>query len=136
MLGQGMAVMSGTKTYMAVVERDPDSDAWLVYIEGIEACHTYGRTLRQAESRIREALGAWLDRDPSRLRLEVRWPPALMEVAEQVSRARDYATEAGRDAAVKTARAVRRLERMGLSRRDAAEVLGISHQRVQQLLAS
>ena len=35
---------------------------------------------------------------------------------------------------VETAEAVRRLTDLGLSRRDAAELLGLSHQRVQQLL--
>jgi predicted RNase H-like HicB family nuclease len=35
-----------------------------VHIKGIPGCHTYGRTLRQAEARIREALALWFDRDP------------------------------------------------------------------------
>ena len=110
--------------------------AWLAHIDGIDGCHSYGRTLRQADSRIREALGAWLDRDPTELQITARWPAELTRLADQVSAARRHASDAGRDAAAKTARAVRRLERMGLSRRDAAEVLGMSHQRVQQLLAS
>ena len=48
--------MSPKKTHVAVYERDPDADAWLVSIKGIEGCQTYGRSLRQAETRIREAL--------------------------------------------------------------------------------
>ena len=128
--------MTRPRTYFAVFERDRHSDAWLVHIDGIEACHTYGRTLRQAESRIREALGAWLDRDPAELQITARWPAELTKLADQVSQARQQANQASRDAATKTARAVRRLERMGLSRRDAADVLGMSHQRVQQMLAS
>ena len=128
--------MTRPRNYVAMFERDRHSDAWLVHIDGIEACHTYGRTLRQAESRIREALGAWLDRDPAEVQITARWPAELTRLADQVSEARQHANQASRDAAAKTARAVRRLERMGLSRRDAADVLGMSHQRVQQLLAS
>jgi len=128
--------MSRTRTHVAVFERDRKSDAWLVHIRGVEACHTYGRTLRQAETRIREALGAWLDRDPGELVIRPEWPAELVEVATGVSRARTTAAKASHDASVRTARAAKRLERMGLSRRDAAQVLGVSHQRVQQLLAS
>jgi predicted RNase H-like HicB family nuclease len=131
-----MVAMSPKKHYVAVFERDRDSDAWLVRIKGIDGCHTYGRTLRQAESRIREALAAWLDRGPEGLVIAAQWPAELVRVASDVSRARQGAVRASTDAATKTARAARRLERMGLSRRDAAEILGISHQRVQQLLAS
>jgi predicted RNase H-like HicB family nuclease len=131
-----MVAMSPTKQYVAVFERDRGSDAWLVHIKGLDGCHTYGRTLRQAEARIREALGAWLDRDPDRLVITPQWPAELIRVASDVSRARESATQASHHAATKTARAAKRLERMGLSRRDAAEILGISHQRVQQLLAS
>jgi predicted RNase H-like HicB family nuclease len=134
--GSRMVEISRTKNYVAVFERDRESDAWLVHIKGIEACHTYGRTLRQAEVRIREALAAWLDREPDELVITPQWPEELVKVATEVSAARRGADKASHDAAAKTTRAVKRLERMGLSRRDAADVLGISHQRVQQLLAS
>jgi predicted RNase H-like HicB family nuclease len=50
-------------SFRAVYERNPERDAWLVHIAGIEGCHTYGRTREEAASRIREALAAWLDRE-------------------------------------------------------------------------
>jgi predicted RNase H-like HicB family nuclease len=128
--------MTRTKNYTAVYERDPESDAWLVHIKGIAGCHTYGRTLRQAEARIREALAAWLDRDPQGLEIASEWPPELEQAATNVSQARSNAASAAQAAGAATAKAAKRLDRMGLSRRDTAEVLGISHQRVQQLLAS
>src|SRR4051812_15018993 len=40
---RGLAAMTRTKTYVAVYERDSESDAWLVHIKGIAGCHTYGR---------------------------------------------------------------------------------------------
>ena len=83
-----MAAMTRTRNYIAVYERDPESDAWLVHIQGIAGCHTYGRTLRQAETRIREALAAWLERDPGGLEIASEWPPELENVATKVSQAR------------------------------------------------
>jgi len=128
--------MTRTKKHVAVYERDLESDAWLVHIKGIPGCATYGRTLRQSEIRIREALAAWLDRDPEGLEIASEWPPELEDVATKVTQARRDAAVSARAAGAVTAKAAKRLEHMGLSRRDAAEVLGISHQRVQQLLAS
>ena len=55
--------MAAPPTFTALYERDTESDAWLVHIEGIEGCHTYGRTRTEAEERIREVLAVWLDID-------------------------------------------------------------------------
>ncbi|MGH9008333.1 MAG: hypothetical protein ACRDYF_00625, partial [Acidimicrobiia bacterium] len=93
-----------------------------------------GRSLRQAQVRIREALGLWLDRDPQRLVIRDQLPADLSAVADTVARARRDAERAGTKAQEETTRAVKRLTDLGLSRRDAAELLGLSHQRVQQLL--
>jgi predicted RNase H-like HicB family nuclease len=128
--------MARPKNYLAVYERDPESEAWLVHIKGIDGCHTYGRTLRQAEARILEALAVWLDREPDGLVITPEWPDDLVEIASEVSQARDTAAATVQKAGAMTARAAKKLDRMGLSRRDAADVLGISHQRVQQLLAN
>ena len=48
--------MAAPPAFTAVYERDTESGAWLVRIDGIEGCHTYGRTRSEAEVRIREAL--------------------------------------------------------------------------------
>ena len=128
--------MSPKKTYVAVYERDPDDDAWLVSVKGIEGCQTYGRSLRQAEARIREALALWLDRDADGIGITNAFPKRLESLADTVLRAREDAEHAGTKARQTTVDVVRKLTDLGLSRRDAAELLGISHQRVQQLLAS
>jgi predicted RNase H-like HicB family nuclease len=127
--------MSRTKNYVAVYERDPEGDAWLVHIKGIAGCQTYGRSLRQAADRIREALALWLDREPDVLEIANEWPADLEDVALEATQARSTASEAARRAAETLSQSAKRLDRMGLSRRDAADVLGISHQRVQQLLS-
>ena len=48
-----MAAMTTTKTYTAVYERDVADDAWNVRIKGVPGCQTYGRSIRQAQQRIR-----------------------------------------------------------------------------------
>ena len=126
--------MSAKKTYVAVYERDAVDDAWNVRIDGLEGCQTYGRSLRQAQGRIREALALWLDRDPSKLVIEDRMPAKLAAVADRVSKARVEAERAGAKAQEQVAGAAKALTDLGLSRRDAAELLGLSHQRIQQLI--
>lgn len=128
--------MSRRKLYVAIYDREPDSDTWLVHIDGVPGCQTYGRSLRQASERIREALAVWLDRESEALTISDRLPVELEALARRVARQRVQADRAGAAAQAATADAVRELAEKGLSRRDAAELLGISHQRVQQLLAS
>ena len=115
-------------------ERDLEDDAWNVHIEGLVGCQTYGRSLRQAQSRIREALGVWLDREPESLSLRDELPTKMASLADRVMRAREQAEHAGSKAQRETIDAVKQLTDLGLSRRDAAELLGVSHQRIQQLL--
>jgi predicted RNase H-like HicB family nuclease len=129
-----MAAMSAKKTYVAVYERDAVDDAWNVRIDGLEGCQTYGRSLRQAHGRIREALALWLDRDPSKLVIEDRMPAKLAAVADRVSKARVEAERAGAKAQEQVAGAAKALTDLGFSRRDAAELLGLPHQRIQQLI--
>ena len=129
-----MAAVTRRRRFVAIYDRDRESDAWLVRVDGIDECHTYGRTLRQAGERIEEALGVWLDREPGDFVLEHHWPERITELASVVEEARRASTDASRAASDATVSAARRLATMGLSRRDTADILGISHQRVQQLL--
>jgi predicted RNase H-like HicB family nuclease len=128
-----MVAMS-RKTYVAIYERDKYDDAWNVRIEGVTGCQTYGRSLRQAQRRIRDALAVWLERDPDSLTIQDKLPSELAEVARKANEARAEAERAGTNAQRQAERAARILTARGLSRRDAAELLGLSHQRVQQLL--
>ena len=131
-----MVVMTRTKNFVAVFERDANESVWLVHIKDLEGCQTYGRTIRQAAARIREALAALLNENPEELVITSELPRDVALLASKVSQARDDAERAGSKAQEATIEAARRLAEMGVSRRDAADLLGISHQRVQQLLAS
>lgn len=123
-----------TEIYVATYERDDLDDAWNVRVVGQDGCQTYGRSLRQAQTRIREALAAWLEASPESLTIRDEFPPRLAEVAAAVHRLRSQAEEADARAQAETATAARALTDLGLSRRDTAELLGLSHQRIQQLL--
>lgn len=126
--------MTGSKTYTAIYDYDAHDRAWNVRIKGVTGCQTYGRSLRQAQGRIREALALWLDVAPAELSIRDQFPAPLASVADDVVRARNAAERAGAKAQEQTLEAVRALTDLGLSRRDAAEILGLSHQRVHQLL--
>jgi predicted RNase H-like HicB family nuclease len=121
--------------YKVIYERD-ESGAWLARVPSVRGCHTYGRTLDQARRRIREALSLWVDdADKAEFDEEVRLPTHVRR-AINASRVRRREADAKRAAAQEaTARAARRLiDDCHIGLRDAAELLGLSHQRVQQLL--
>ena len=99
--------MTNRKHFVAIYERDREADAWLVHIDGIEACHTYGRTLHQAGERIDEALALWLDRDPDQFVLEHQWPTAVIERRGRCDGGTNYSGRRGSAASQATTRAAR-----------------------------
>ena len=125
--------MSKAKTYVALYAREGD-DAWNVSIQGVTGCQTFGRSIRQAQTRIREALALWLDCEIEDLTVQDRLPADVAAVTARVTKARADAQRAGVLAQQQTADAVKTLTSLGVSRRDAGDLLGISHQRIQQLL--
>jgi predicted RNase H-like HicB family nuclease len=120
--------------YRVVLERD-ESGAWIATVPKVRGCHTYGRSLVEAKRRIRDAFGLWIDDPDVELEFDVRLPREALEAVRESRRAREEA-ESGRDrAARKTERAaIELVERASLGVRDAADLLGLSHQRVQQIL--
>jgi len=122
------------KTFTVEFERIDDG-WWLARVKEIEGCLTQGRTIEQARERIREALEVSLD-DPRKARgarFRERFPPKLTRMVGRARGARARAHRAKRQAQVELRTVVHELKQMGVSMRDAAELLGISHQRVQQL---
>ncbi len=105
----------------------------------MQGCHTHGRTLEEARRRIREALGLFVD-DAKTARLvdDIRMPSTYKKAVKSYTDAWAKAEKEQAVAGVRARRAVRLLVggALRLSRRDAAEVLGVSHQRVQQLLGT
>lgn len=57
------------RSFRAAYAHDPVDNVWLVRVEDLDGCHTYGRTKPEAADRIQVALAAWLDKDPSEFTL-------------------------------------------------------------------
>lgn len=123
-----------TKTYVAVYEKDATDAAWNVRVDSVPGCRSQGQTLRAAQAGIRRDLGWRLGSDSVELSIEDRMPLAIAAVAKRAHRARREADRAVARSRDEVARAARELADLGLSRRDSAALLGVSHQRVQQLV--
>ena len=122
-------------TYRVVYERD-ESGHWIASVPRVKGCHTYGRSINEARERIREALGLFV-KNAARARLadDVRLPADVLHMIEAQRTARKRAERERKQAQAMARRSVRLLtRRLRLGVRDAAEALGLSHQRVQQLV--
>jgi predicted RNase H-like HicB family nuclease len=123
-------------SYRVVIERD-ETGAWLARVPSVPGCHTHGRTLEQVRRRIREALELWVDdARHAELQFEIRLPTAIKKELHRARTTRNRSARAQSEASEAVSRAARDLtQKAGLSLRDAAELLELSHQRVQQLLS-
>jgi predicted RNase H-like HicB family nuclease len=122
------------KRYKAIFERD-ESGSWLARIPSIPGCHTSGRTLEQTRTRLREALGLWIERPEDAVIEEaIRLRGDLRTAIQRSRRTRERAEREQENAQTQTRAAAEALVKEGVSLRDAGELLGLSHQRVQQLV--
>lgn len=125
------------KSYIVTYERG-ENGWWVATVPSIPGCHTQGRTIAEARRRIREALSLWIeDAAEAQLIDDVRLPAQARQVLRQYRLARQQADEERMKAQESTVTAVRVLAGdLHLSVRDTGELLGLSHQRIQQLLTS
>ena len=123
------------KTYSVVYERD-EAGWWVATVKGIAGCHSQGRSIEQTRSRVLEALELALP-EGRRFRIQetMKLPPRAQQVlARREAAQKQLAADEAR-ARELTRRAVTTLVRdLSLSVRDAGALLGLSHQRVQQLV--
>lgn len=122
------------KKYRAVYEREEDG-RWTVKIPQVPGCHTYGRTIDQARTRVREALGLFVDNaDTVEIVDAVRLPPDVKKLVRDVVSLRQKVADQEQAMVAAQVDAVRALRhRLKLGHRDAGALLGLSHQRVHQL---
>jgi predicted RNase H-like HicB family nuclease len=123
------------KRYRVVYERD-ESGWWVASVKGMRGCHTQGRTVDEARRRIREALELFVDgARKATLVDDVKLPRDAAQAVRAYASLRKKADLEDRRAALAARRAVRvlRAGRLKMSARDAARLLGLSHQRVHQL---
>lgn len=118
-------------TCTAVYEHDAEDGVWLVELQEEPRCHTWGKTLAAAKRAIREAAGLWFDE--VEVEDQVRPPAVAREEVELARRLRREAERAKVAAQLAIENAARSLREAGFSSREAGEVVGLSHQRVNQL---
>src|SRR6266849_4907722 len=56
---EGLAEQRMSKTYTVIYERDEDG-WWVASVKEVRGCHTQGRSIQQAEARIRDALSLFV----------------------------------------------------------------------------
>jgi len=119
------------RLFKVAVRRDPDDGtAWLVNVVGTSGAHTFGRSLAEAKRHGIEVVALWFEIEPDDF--EIDWDVKLGTLAAPVRRARHAMAHAEVDRHRRDD-AVRALTEQGVSYRDIAELLGISHQRVAQI---
>lgn len=128
-------VEEAVKTYHVAYERDK-SGWWVASVRGLSGCHTQGRTVDEARRRIVEAMALFVD-NPRAAKIvdDVKLPTGAAKAIRMYTTLRKKADQEDRRAAMAARRAVRLLRggRLRMSARDAARLLGLSHQRVHQL---
>ncbi len=106
---------------------------WRAFVEESPEIHAAGRSLSAVQEQLRSAIFEQGHRDPTIIDL-VDLPDSSRDAVAEATKARaDVAALAERSAEL-TRHAAQALVKDGLSLRDVATVLGLSHTRVQQLL--
>jgi predicted RNase H-like HicB family nuclease len=121
----------GVKRFKVTLRRDPeDGRFWLVNVVGEPGAHTFGRSLTEAKRHAIEVVALWFELEPDQF--EIDWDLRLGDIARPVKEAKAAIAHAEEDRSRRD-QAVRTLTEAGVSYRDVAELLGLSHQRVAQI---
>ena len=130
-------MVSAMSVYNVTYERD-GSGWWLTLVREVPGCHTQGRTIKEARRRIREALELFVDDaktaqlvDHIALPEDVRGAVDGFHEAREELEAATVRSQQGLEAAPRALAVV-----LDLSVRDTGDILGLSHQRIQQIVAS
>ena len=124
-------------THTVTVRRS--GDWWSITIDDVPGAFTQARRLDQVEIMARDVIGLMLDvpTDSFDVNLNVHLPPQAEDETRRVAKARQELVDAQAAFSDATRTAAKTLTaRCGLTVRDAGRVLGLSHQRVDQLLHS
>jgi predicted RNase H-like HicB family nuclease len=124
------------KTYRVVAERS--GTWWAAHVPEVQGVHTQARRLEHVEQEAREAIALMLDVEPDSIAVKVE--PTLPSNVNELVKAAFAAHVATEEAQLKEREAARDAARalvvdLGLPQRDAGKILGVTHQRVQQILA-
>jgi hypothetical protein len=120
-------------TYHAHVERG--DRYWLIHVREVDRW-TQARHVREVEEMARDLVAVMLEIDPDSFELEVAYqlPASVERHLAEAARLRRESDAAKSAAAVESRAAARELIESGMPLRDAAQLLGVSYQRVHQLV--
>ena len=112
-----------------------EGDWWVIDVDGVGA--TQAKRLDKVEHMARDLVAAMHEVDYDDVRVDVRYelPVAAVEALAEAKAAAEVARQLAKIAADSGRHAAAVLHREGLSLRDTAHLLGVSFQRVHQLLA-
>lgn len=128
------------KTFHVTLMRDPyDGRNWLAHAEEDERAHTFGRNLDEVRRMAVDAVSLWFDLNPDDF--EVAWniqlPDELEKDLEQLHVRRAELAALSEDVySLQRNLALRLVHELGLTYRDAGDLLGLSYQRVAQLVTA
>ena len=111
---------------------------WAITVPELPGVFSQARRLDQVEAMAREAIAMMLDVDTDQIgRIEVKVvpPPRAAALIGTMNDALETAREASETAASARREAAKALRADGLPMRDVGLLLGLSHQRVSQILA-
>lgn len=129
--------MGSDRTYR--VEAVRSGDWWAVTVPELAGIFSQAKRLDQVEARAREAIAMMLDVDEDDVGTIVVHaipPDTVAELLEALKASVAAAEDATEEAAQMRRRAAQALRDEGLPLRDVGRLIGVSHQRVHQLLAS
>ena len=123
-----------TPTYTVEVRRS--GRWWAIEVPELRGVFSQARRLADVEPMARDAIAAVLDVSPRSFDITVRplLGYRLERLVHEARESRLTAQQAQVEAADRSVRALRSLQKSGIPLRDAGQLLGISHQRAAQLV--
>lgn len=120
------------KTYRATAHRE--DKWWVIEVEGVGA--TQGRSTAEAQRMAKDlvAIMEEVPLDEVNVEIEFKLPGTLGDEIKSARQETRKAEQAQRSAAEKVRRAVAHILSSGMSKQDAARILGVSPQRISQLV--
>lgn len=120
------------------VEAVRSGDWWAITVPDLDGVFSQAKRLDQVETHAREAIAMMLDTDEDdvgELDVHVTPPDTVAELLEAFKVSVAAAAEASQEASRMRRRVAQALRDEGLPLRDVGRLIGVSHQRVHQLLA-
>jgi predicted RNase H-like HicB family nuclease len=128
-----------TGSQLCRVEAVRSGDWWAITVLDLDGVFSQAKRLDQVEAHAREAIAMMLDIDEDdvgELDVHVTRPDSVAELLAALEVSIAAAAEASEEASRMRREVAQALRDEGLPLRDVGKLIGVSHQRVHQLLAS